>query len=153
MFKFKNIGTFDVAHNIPYCVVPAGVTLKNGYAVTYDETTKTIALPTAETAKKELAVVYNVIDKPELKNLDDYTIEAGEFPRLITLKSIVDQIVVLNEDAITTAYASLAVGDTLVADTTGKWVEGATEGYAQYLEITALVNANGKGIEAKVVIA
>lgn len=152
MFKFKNIGTFDVAHNVPYCVT--SVALKNGFVVTYDEATKTVALPTSDTAKGKLAVVYNIIDKPETKNPDDYTIDVGEYPRLIALDSIDGHIVVMNTEAISTAYTSLAVGDKLVAGTDGKWVEAsAVTGYKQYLEITSLVSYNGKGIEAKVVNA
>lgn len=151
MFKFKNIGTFDVAHNIPYCAAQAK--FKNGYAAVYDEAEKKASLPSADTAKGNLAIVYNVIDKPELKNPDDYTVEIGEFPRLIALNSINGHIVVMNTDAITTAYNTLAVGDTLVAGTDGKWAKGAVTGYKQYLKITALVAYNGNGIEAVVVNA
>ena len=152
MFKFKNIGTFDVAHNVPYCTTP--VELKNGFAVTYNEATKTVALPTSDTAKGKLAVVYNIIDKPQTKNPDNYKIEIGESPRLVTLDSIDGHIVVLNTVAITTDYSSLTVGAKLVAGTDGKWVKTSdVSGYAQYLEVTALVTYNGKGIEAKVVNA
>ena len=152
MFKFKNIGTFDVAHNVPYCVTP--VALKNGFAVTYNEATKTVALPTSSTAKGKLAVVYNIIDKPEIKNPDDYTIEIGEYPRLITLDSIDGHVVVVNTAAFADAYTTPTVGDKLVAGTHGKWVKTAdVSGYAQYLEVTALVTYNGKAVEAKVVNA
>ena len=152
MFKFKNIGTFDVAHNVPYCATP--VTLKNGFAVTYNEATKTVALPTSSTAKGKLAVVYNIIDKPEIKNPDDYTIEIGEYPRLITLDSIDGHIVVVNTSAFADTYTTPTVGDKLVAGADGKWVKTSdVSGYAQYLEVTALVTYNGKAVEAKVVNA
>lgn len=151
MFKFKNIGTFDVAHNIPYCKTP--VVLKNGYGVTYDEATKTVALPTSATAKGKLAIVYNLIDKPEIKNPDDYTVEINEYPRLIALDSIDGHIVVMNATAIKTDVSTLVVGDKLIVDTDGLWAKGAVDGYTQYLEVTALVSYNGKGIEAKVVNA
>ena len=152
MFKFKNIGTFDIAHNVPYCVTP--VTLKNGFAVTYNEATKTVALPTSDTAKGKLAVVYNIIDKPEIKNPDDYTIEIGEYPRLITLDSIDGHIVVVNTSAFADTYTTPTVGDKLVAGTDGKWTKASdVSGYAQYLEVTALVTYNGKAVEAKVVNA
>ena len=152
MFKFKNIGTFDVAHNVPYCVTP--VALKNGFAVTYNEATKTVALPTSSTAKGKLAVVYNIIDKPEIKNPDDYTIEIGEYPRLITLDSIDGHVVVVNTAAFADTYTTPAVGDKLVAGTDGKWAKASdVSGYAQYLEVTALVTYNGKAVEAKVVNA
>ena len=152
MFKFKNIGTFDIAHNVPYCVTP--VTLKNGFAVTYNEATKTVALPTSSTAKGKLAVVYNIIDKPEIKNPDDYTIEIGEYPRLITLDSIDGHIVVVNTSAFADTYTTPTVGDKLVAGTDGKWTKASdVSGYAQYLEVTALVTYNGKAVEAKVINA
>ena len=152
MFKFKNIGTFDIAHNVPYCATP--VTLKNGFAVTYNEATKTVALPTSSTAKGKLAVVYNIIDKPEIKNPDDYTIEIGEYPRLITLDSIDGHVVVVNTAAFADTYTTPTVGDKLVAGTDGKWVKTSdVSGYAQYLEVTALVTYNGKAVEAKVVNA
>ena len=152
MFKFKNIGTFDVAHNVPYCATP--VTLKNGFAVTYNEATKTVALPTSSTAKGKLAVVYNIIDKPEIKNPDDYTIEIGEYPRLITLDSIDGHVVVVNTAAFADTYTTPTVGAKLVAGTDGKWVKTSdVSGYAQYLEVTALVTYNGKAVEAKVVNA
>ena len=152
MFKFKNIGTFDIAHNVPYCVTP--VTLKNGFAVTYNEATKTVALPTSSTAKGKLAVVYNIIDKTEIKNPDDYTIEIGEYPRLITLDSIDGHVVVVNTAAFADTYTTPTVGDKLVAGTDGKWVKTSdVSGYAQYLEVTALVTYNGKAVEAKVVNA
>lgn len=159
MFKFKNIGAFSVAHNIPYCTVPIGITLKNGYAVTYDEVAKTIALPTADTAKaKGLAVVYNEMDKAFNKdgtyaNNENYTIVAGEYPRLIELRSIESHIVMLDSTVIVTDYSTLAVGDTLVADVDGRWVKGDVTGYAEYLEITALVSYGTKGLEAKVCVA
>ena len=152
MFKFKNIGTFDVAHNVPYCATP--VTLKNGFAVTYNEATKTVALPTSSTAKGKLAVVYNIIDKPEIKNPDDYTIEIGEYPRLITLDSIDGHVVVVNTAAFADTYTTPTVGDKLVAGTDGKWAKASdVSGYTQYLEVTALVTYNGKAVEAKVVNA
>ena len=152
MFKFKNIGTFDVAHNVPYCVTP--VALKNGFAVTYDEAKKTVALPTSSTVKGKLAVVYNIIDKPEIKNPDDYSIEIGEYPRLITLDSIDGHVVVVNTAAFADTYTTPAVGDKLVAGTDGKWTKTSeVSGYAQYLEVTALVTYNGKAVEAKVVNA
>ena len=152
MFKFKNIGTFDIAHNVPYCVTP--VTLKNGFAVTYNEATKTVALPTSSTAKGKLAVVYNIIDKPEIKNPDDYTIEIGEYPRLITLDSIDGHVVVVNTAAFADTYTTPTVGDKLVAGTDGKWTKASdVSGYAQYLEVTALVTYNGKAVEAKVINA
>ena len=152
MFKFKNIGTFDVAHNVPYCVTP--VALKNGFVVTYNEATKTVALPTSNTAKGKLAVVYNIIDKPEIKNPDDYTIEIGEYPRLITLDSIDGHVVVVNTAAFADTYTTPTVGDKLVAGTDGKWAKTSdVSGYAQYLEVTALVAYNGKAVEAKVVNA
>lgn len=154
MFKFKEIGMYKNAVNIPYCKIPATITagVKNGYIVTFSETDKAIALPTSTTAKAAgLTVVMNRYDKPELEKPNDYVVEVGEFPRLFTLKSIAGRVVQMDMDAITTARASIAVGDKLVAGTDGKLVEAADiTGYSEYFEVTALDPLGVDGVEAVV---
>ena len=151
MIKFANIGDFKVAQNFGYLKTP--VVLENGMAVTYDLKTKAVALPTTTTAKQAgLAVVMNRIDKPKTPN--DYRIEVGEFPRIFTLASLAGHLFDMDDAVVTTAYNTLAVGDKLVVGTDGKWAKASdVSGYAQYLEVTALVSYNGKGVEAKVVNA
>lgn len=139
MIKFHEIGMYKNAVNIPYCKVPDTITdgIKNGYAVTYSETTKTVSLPTATTAKgSDLTIVMNVLDKPELKSPDDYVVSAGEYARLFRLDSLANRMLDMNDLALTTAYESVAVGDKLVAGTDGKWSKSASvDGYSAYLEV------------------
>lgn len=154
MIKFYEIGMYDNAVNVPYCTVPDTITngVKNGYGVTYSEKTKTIALPTATTAKSDdLAIVMNVIDKPETLNPDDYTVEVGEFARLFRLDSLADRLLLMNDLAVTTAYGSIDVDDTLVVGTDGKWVKETTlTGYAYYLTVIEKNSFCGNGLLVKV---
>lgn len=154
MIKFYEIGMYDNAVNVPYCTVPDTITngVKNGYAVTYSEKTKTIALPTTDTAKSDgLAIVMNVIDKPETLDPDDYTVEVGEFARLFRLDSLANRLLVMNDLAVTTAYTDIAVDDTLVVGTDGKWVKETTlTGYAYYLTVIEKNNFCGNGLLVKV---
>lgn len=154
MIKFHEIGMYKNAVNIPYCKVPATITngVKNGYAVTYSEKDKIIALPTATTAKDgNLAVVMNVIDKPELSSPDDYVVAVGECARLFRFDSLANRLLDMNDLALATAYASVAVGDKLVVGTDGKWVKAtSTDGYPVYLEVIEKTGFCGNGLLVKV---
>lgn len=154
MIKFHEIGMYKNAVNIPYCKVPTTITngVKNGYAVTYSEKDKTIALPTAATAKSgDLSVVINVIDKPELSSPDDYVVAVGEYARLFRLDSLANRLLDMNDLSLTTAYASVAVGDNLIAGTDGKWAKSASvDGYSVYLEVIEKTGFCGNGLLVKV---
>lgn len=154
MLKFREIGTYKNAVNIGYCT--ADVVLKNGNVVTYDIATKKAALPA--TGKEEgIAIVMNTIDKPEILEPNDFTIEIGENPRLFTLASLKDRVLDMDMDQVTGTYASIKVGDFLVADTTGKLKvvqkSAGVDGYHEYLVITEKTNYNAEGLAAQVVIA
>ena len=154
MLKFREIGTYKNAVNIGFCT--AEVILKNGNVVTYDVATKKASLPT--TGKEEgIAIVMNTIDKPEILEPNDFTIEIGENPRLFTLASLKDRVLDMDMDQVTGTYADIAVGDFLVADTTGKLkvIPKATgvEDYKEYLVIIEKTNYNAEGLAAQVVIA
>ncbi len=154
MIKFHEIGMYKNAVNIPYCKVSDTITdgVKNGYAVTYSETTKTVSLPTATTAKgSDLTIVMNVLDKPELKSPDDYVVDAGEYARLFRLDSLANRMLDMNDLALNTAYASVAVGDKLVAGTDGKWSKSASvDDYSAYLEVIEKTSFCGNGLLVKV---
>lgn len=154
MIKFHEIGMYKNAVNIPYCKVSDTIKdgVKNGYAVTYSETTKTASLPTATTAKgSDLTIVMNVLDKPELKSPDDYVVDAGEYARLFRLDSLANRMLDMNDLALTTAYASVSVGDKLVAGTDGKWSKSASvDGYSAYLEVIEKTSFCGNGLLVKV---
>ena len=154
MLKFREIGTYKNAVNIGFCT--ADVILKNGNVVTYDVATKKAALPT--TGKEEgLAIVMNTIDKPEILEPNDFTIEIGENPCLFTLVSLKDRVLDMDMDQVTGTYASIAVGDYLVADTDGKLkvVPKATgvADYKEYLQVIEKTTYNAEGLAAVVVIA
>lgn len=154
MIKFHEIGMYKNAVNIPYCKVSDTIKdgVKNGYAVTYSETTKTVSLPTATTAKgSDLTIVMNVLDKPELKSPDDYVVDAGEYARLFRLDSLANRMLDMNDLALNTAYASVSVGDKLVAGTDGKWSKSASvDGYSAYLEVIEKTSFCGNGLLVKV---
>lgn len=156
MIKFRNIGVYKNAVNVPYCVVPSTITggLKNGMGVTADLANKTVALPTADTAKGDVYVVINLIDKPETSSPNDYKIVAGENPRLFLLKSLDTRILDMDMDAVTTAYTTIKVGDTLTLGVDGKWVVNATiTGYATYLKVIEKTTYGGQGIAVQVIVA
>lgn len=154
MLKFREIGTYKNAVNIGFCT--ADVILKNGNVVTYDVATKKAALPI--TGKKEgFAIVMNTIDKPEILEPNDFTIEIGENPRLFTLASLKDRVLDMDMDQVTGTYASIAVGDYLVADTDGKLkvvpkAAGVAD-YKEYLQVIEKTTYNAEGLAAVVVIA
>ena len=145
MLKFREIGTYKNAVNIGFCT--ADVILKNGNVVTYDVATK----------KAALAIVMNTIDKPEILEPNDFTIEIGENPRLFTLASLKDRVLDMDMDQVTGTYASIAEGDYLVADTDGKLkvVPKATgvADYKEYLQVIEKTTYNAEGLAAVVVIA
>lgn len=154
MIKFHEIGMYKNEVNIPYCKVPETIKngVRNGYAVTYSEKDKIIALPTAATAKSaDLAVVMNVIDKPELNSPDDYVVDVGEYARLFRLDFLANRLLDMNDLSLTTAYTSIAVGDKLVAGTDGKWTKSASvDGYSVYLEVIEKTGFCGNGLLVKV---
>ncbi|MCM1008689.1 MAG: hypothetical protein NC485_12350 [Ruminococcus flavefaciens] len=154
MIKFHEIGMYKNAVNIPYCKVPDTIAdgVKNGYAVTYSETTKTVSLPTATTAKdSNLTIVMNVLDKPELKSPDDYVVNVGEYARLFRLDSLANRMLDMNDLALTTAYENVAVGDRLIAGIDGKWSKSASvDGYSAYLEVIEKTSFCGNGLLVKV---
>lgn len=154
MLKFSDIGTYKNAVNFGY--LTADVVLKNGNVVTYDLAKKTVELP--KTGKETgLAIVMNTIDKPEILEPNDFTIEIGENPRIFTLDSIKNRIIDMDMDQVTGTYADIEEGDFLVADTDGKLkvvpkATGVTE-YKEYFVITEKTKYNAEGLAAQVVIA
>lgn len=152
MIKFKEIGTYKVAQNIGY--LTTSVALKNGMGVTYDLAAKVVALPTVTTAKGDVAIVMNTIDKPETKSPNEYTIEIGENPRIFPLKSLAGRTLEMDTATVTTAYDSISVGNTLTLGTDGKWVVNSTlTDYATYLKVVEKTTFGGSGLDVVVVVA
>jgi hypothetical protein len=157
MFKFGTIGAFKHARNNPR--LKAAAQLKNGFVVIPDEANGTCAAPAAQAdaQSRNVWVVYNIIDKPEVLSTKDFTIEAGEYVRQFLLADLEGLPVELNEDVVNTAYASVSVGDVLVPDHdgSGKWVkaDGVTYDEATYaiaLEVLEKTTFGGNGLYCQV---
>lgn len=151
MLKFRKIGTYKNAVNVGYCT--ADVVLKNGNVVTFDRAKKKAAFPT--TGKEVgLAIVMNTIDKPEVHEPNDFVIEVGENPRLFTLDSLKGRVIDMDMDQVEGTYASIKVGDKLVATSKGKIkVSADVTGYAEYFEVIEKTSYNTEGLAVMVVIA
>lgn len=151
MIKFRNIGGYKNAQNIPY--IPTTVELHNGMVVTVDMTKKTLALPSADTAKGEVYLVMNRYDKPEVNSPNEYVIEVGEFPRLFMVSSLNGVVLDCDTDQITGAYSSINVGDKLTAGTDGRLVVNSnTDGFLTYFLVIEKNTFGGEGLGLQVVV-
>lgn len=116
MVKFKMVGDYKNARNIGN--LKASVNLKNGNLVTVDRATGTVALPTATTAKKGLWLVQNEREPVEyIGSTPENIIAIGEPVRLFDTATLKDVVLEIDDSVLTTDYASISKGDTLVADT------------------------------------
>lgn len=151
MIKFRNIGGYKNAQNIPY--IPTTVELHNGMVVTVDMKKKTLALPSADTAKGEVYLVMNRYDKPEVNSPNEYVIEVGEFPRLFMVSSLNGVVLDCDTDQITGAYSSINVGDKLTAGTDGRLVVNSnTDGSLTYFLVIEKNTFGGEGLGLQVVV-
>lgn len=151
MIKFRNIGGYKNAQNIPY--IPTTVELHNGMVVTVDMTKKTLALPSADTAKGEVYLVMNRYDKPEVNSPNEYVIEVGEFPRLFMVSSLNGVVLDCDTDQITGAHSSINVGDKLTAGTDGKLaVNSSTDDFLTYFLVIEKNTFGGEGLGLQVVV-
>lgn len=149
MFKPMTIGYYKQVRNNPRC--KAEVDLIPGMVVTLDEATKKASLPTAETAKGEVWIVSNIIDKPEIHNKEDFTVLAGEYVRADLLSDAKELPIELSYRVLEDDYASIAIGDKLVADESGKWKKvDVVDGYKVVLEVFEKTTFGDKGISAVV---
>ena len=154
MFNFSTIGAYKQVRNNPRCKVNAE--LQNGMVVLLDEVNKQAAVPASATDAQgeDVYVVFNIIDKPEIRNTEDFKIEAGEYVRAFYMKDLNELPVLLSEHVLAD-YANTSVGDVLVpaGDGTGKWVvpDGTTiiaADYAVNLEVVEKNSFGGNGIKA-----
>lgn len=151
MIKFRNIGGYKNAQNIPY--IPTTVELHNGMIVTVDMTKKTLVLPSADTAKGEVYLVMNRYDKPEVASPNAYVIEVGEYPRLFMVSSLNGVVLDCDTDQITGAYSSINVGSKLTAGTDGKLaVNASTDDFLTYFLVIEKNTFGGEGLGLQVVV-
>lgn len=150
MIKFYELDAYKTAKNVGYCTCAAA--LANGKIVSANLTAKTVALPTSTTAKGDVWLVMNRIDKPEIDEPNDYTIEIGEFPRIFNVKSLNGKMLEMDLDQVATAYASISVGSKLTADTAGKLaVTADVTAHETYLEVVEKTTFGGQGLRVLVV--
>ena len=147
LFKFQNYSAIKNAQDNPR-VVATAIT-KNGYAFGITDASGAEnqgVFADATSAKGDVWVAINVIDKPEIMNTSDYQIEVGEYIRAFNLNKLVGEKVELTKDLVVTAYASVAVGDKLIpcngtddATTPMLWRKAiiTDTGYNVVLEVTA----------------
>lgn len=144
MFKFHD-SNFLTVPNFPD--VKAGIVLKNGYGVAVADKKATAAAAAA----KEIYVVLNAIDKPELKNTEDYQIEVGEYARVYNLLDVVGLEFDLSADLITGA-APDGSKKYLIPNGDGTWkavVVGSLVKDAPYFEVVKTTKFGGRVIENK----
>ena len=151
MIKLETIGMYKNVKNDP--TVKAHAEIPNGYVFTVDANHKTAA-PTATTAKA-LDLWFAMNTRYDDDRYTDAKIAQGEYVNAYLLKEFDHQNLIVDEDNLTTAVDTLAVGDTLVADTYGKFVKETTlTGYKVYLEVIEKVQMGEKAaVRAQVVLA
>ncbi|OMD67463.1 hypothetical protein [Paenibacillus odorifer] len=159
MFKFGTIGAFKQVRNNPR--TKAVINTYNGYVVIPDDATglaPTAATPT-QAKSKDVHVVWNIIDKPEIRNSSDFYIAVGEPVRAFKLIDLVDLPVELSHDVVKDDFATVAIGAFLVPcdDTTdptarGKWKVSTATDYGVKIKVLEKTTFGDKGFYGKVVV-
>lgn len=151
--KYKTIGAFKNVQNIPYC--KAASDLYVGMGVIIDRAAKTATKPADTAACKACRyIVTNICDKPETRNSTDFVVKSGEYVRADDLTTVANQEAEFSSSEISTAYASVAVGDTLVFGTDGKLAEVAdVTGYAVYFTVLEKTGYCDNGVRVVINVA
>ena len=151
MIKLETIGMSKNIKNDP--TVKAHAAIDNGYVFTIGSNHATAA-PTADTAKGlDLWFAHN--ERFDDNRYTDAKIAQGEYVNAYLLKEFDHQNLIIDEDSLTTSYASLSVGDTMVVDTYGKFAKETTlTGYKIYVTIVEkFVLGTKNAVRATVVLA
>ncbi|MCI3196938.1 hypothetical protein GXP75_14885 [Bacillus sp. HU-1818] len=148
MFKFGTIGAYKQVRNNPRC--KASVELVPGLAVIPNESSGNAFPPGASSsAKGDVYVVGNIIDKPEIRNKVDFKVLKGEYVLAFRLADATGLPIELSSDVVVD-YDLLAKDDVLVsaADKSGKWIK-AGDDVAEYkvtLKVLEKTTFGGKGL-------
>ena len=147
--KYKTIGAFKSVQNIPYC--KAAVDMKIGMGVVLNRDTKVAQLPTADEAKATPYIVTNIIDQPEVRDSNNFTIAKGEFVRADDLRTVNGLEIEFSANEITTDIASIAKGELLGFGADGKLVKiAASTGYDTYFNVIEKTSYCNSGILAEI---
>ncbi|WP_311078284.1 hypothetical protein [Paenibacillus polymyxa] len=162
MFKFGTIGAFKQVRNNPR--TKATIELRNGYVVIPDDATglaPTAATPT-QAKSTDVHVVYNIIDKPEIRSSADFKIEIGEHVRAFRLADLVGLPVELSYDTVKDDYTAINKNDVLVpcddTDDTpsikakGKWKVSADPEYKVGIKVLEKTSFGEKGFYGIVIV-
>lgn len=148
MFKFGTIGAYKQVRNNPRC--KASVDLVPGLVVIPNDSSGNAFPPgAASTAKGDVYVVGNIIDKPEIRNKEDFKILKGEYVLAFNVADLKGLPIELSSDVVVD-YDALVKDDVLVpaADKTGKWVK-AGDDVAEFKVSLKVLEKNtfgGKGL-------
>lgn len=148
--KFQNYSGIKNAKDNPRAI--AASDLKNGRAVIYSIGTdgkEYATLPTdVTTAKTATHFVWNVIEKPEVLNEVDYTINSGDYARIFEFPQ--GELMDVSGDLVVTTTVS--TGDILVPTASGKYVVATAgdTGYKFGLKVKEATNYGGGGYTALV---
>jgi len=140
LFKFHD-SNFINGYNKPN-VIATEVT-QNGNQFKLVGDSATVHATVSEAQAGDIYVMYNIIDKPEILNTEDYNVKVGQYIRAFRLKDFVGQEVDLSADLVTDAFGTVTEGKFLVPRTTidttdtmlWKAVTDVT-GYEVYLVVT-----------------
>jgi hypothetical protein len=139
LFKFHS-SNFINGFNDP--TIKATVDTYNGYQFKKSDGTAVAHATATEAQAGDIYVMFNIIDKPEILNTEDYKVKAGEYIRGFRLKDYVGLQLDMSADLVTDTFSGVVKGDKLVprttADTTDtmKWKKLAdVTGYEVYLEV------------------
>lgn len=147
--KYKTIGAFKNVQNIPYC--KADVNLKVGMGVVLDKVNKTAKLPTADEAKITSYIVTNIVDQPEIRNSNDFVVKKGDYVRADDLRTVNGMEVEFAASEITGGTTTLAKGDLIGFDATGKLAKIAdATGYNTHFKVLEKTSYNDDGILAEI---
>jgi len=138
LFKFHDTN-YITYPNHPEVVASADT--YNGYQFKLVGDTATVFANATEVKTGNGYIMFNIIDKPETWNTDDYKVVSGQYIRAFRLKDLVGQKLDMSSDLVTDTYSTVSVGDKFVgrstADTTStfKWKKDAASDYNIYLEV------------------
>ena len=142
MLKFHDSNFLKVPNFPQY---KAGAVLKNGYNVTVADG----VISLADASATDLFVVLNIVDKPDLKNTEDFQINIGEYARLFNMMDLINLEFDVSADVIT-GTADTTTNKYLVPNGDGTWkpvAVGDLVANAPYFEIVKQTKFGRRTIE------
>jgi hypothetical protein len=115
LFKFHD-SNFLTVPNKPNVLAIGDTYNGNQFNVVSDTQ---VVVPDLATAKLgDIWVMYNIIDKPEILNTEDYKVIAGEYIRAFRFKDCVGLQFDMSSDLVTDTYSTVSVGNYIIPRST-----------------------------------